>query len=256
MIYDAQFRWTSAARTHVGLVRQINEDSCLDYPETGLWAVADGMGGHALGDFASRMIVESLSKIPQADSVAKLLSNARRVLLDVNHKLRTEAAMRGAHIIGSTVVVLAACDRYCGYLWAGDSRIYLYRDGRLSQLSRDHSQLEELRLSGTLLAEDIATHPARSMITRAVGAADVLDLDEETLTVNEGDVFLLCSDGLSNEISEEEMCSALVAGDCHVASEILVDMALKRGGRDNISAVVVRADDTDSVERTMLNPAI
>jgi protein phosphatase len=164
--------------------------------------------------------------------------------------------LRGARIIGSTVVVLLAHGRSCGYLWAGDSRIYLCRDGRLKQLTRDHSQVEDLLASGTLSAEDALHHPARNLITRAVGAADTLELDEETMKVNDGDVFLLCSDGISNQVTEQEIHAALVSGNCRQAAEGVVDIALQRGGHDNISAVVVRADDPDSTERTMLNPAL
>jgi protein phosphatase len=251
-----QVRWTSAACTHVGLVRKINEDACLDQPEKHIWAVADGMGGHTLGDFASRTIVEALERLAPPNSLAEFKRAAHDQLQSANRHLRAEAALRGARIIGSTVVVLLAHGRSCGYLWAGDSRIYLCRDGRLKQLTRDHSQVEDLLASGTLSAEDALHHPARNLITRAVGAADTLELDEETMKVNDGDVFLLCSDGISNQVTEQEIHAALVSGNCRQAAEGVVDIALQRGGHDNISAVVVRADDPDSTERTMLNPAL
>jgi protein phosphatase len=240
----------------VGLVREINEDACLDRPERGLWAVADGMGGHSLGDLASRMVIDALDQLPLDNDVLKCLNEARRGLQTVNSQLRIEAATRNARIIGSTVVVLIACDTYCGYLWAGDSRLYLFREGRLKLLTRDHSQVEELRASGELSDADLVNHPARNLITRAVGGADTLDLDEETIQANDGDLFLLCSDGLSNMLSDDEMRSVLVPGDCRHATELLIDMALERGGRDNISAVVVRADDLHSTEKTVLNPAV
>ncbi len=256
MTCETQFEWTSSSRSHVGLVRQVNEDACLDQPERGLWAVADGMGGHALGDVASRMVIEALQGMPSPDSLGQFIVEARERLQAVNHQLRVEAAVRDAQIIGSTVVVLLAHDRYCGYLWAGDSRIYLYREGRLTQLTRDHSQLEELLFSGTLSPGDAALHPARNLITRAIGAADTLDLDEEILEVNDDDMFLLCSDGLSNEVSEQEMLGALVSGNCRQASDALIEMALERGGRDNVSVVVVRAEDLYSTEKTVLNPAL
>jgi protein phosphatase len=174
----------------------------------------------------------------------------------VNRHLRAEAELRGAQIIGSTVVVLLAHGRSCALLWAGDSRIYLLRDGRLMRLTRDHSQVEDLLASGCLSAEEALNHPARNMITRAVGAADELELDMNTMEVIDGDVFLLCSDGISNQVTEQEMRTTLVGGNCRQAAEELVDIALQRGGHDNISAVVVRAGDPDSTERTMLNPAL
>jgi protein phosphatase len=251
-----EFEWTSASCSDVGLVRQINEDACLDLPERRLWAVADGMGGHTLGDFASRAVVESLNLLPPPSSLAQFVTDARERLQQVNRQLRLEAAMRNAHIIGSTVVVLLAFGRTCASLWAGDSRIYLYRNSQLRQLTRDHSQVEELRASGTLSDEDALLYPARNLITRAVGAADSLELDEETIEVEDDDMFLLCSDGLSNEVGEAEMRTALLCGNCRQTAEELMELSLKHGGRDNISIVVVRANDLYSVEKTVLNPAL
>lgn len=250
------FRWMSAACSHVGLVREINEDACLDQPAQRLWAVADGMGGHTLGDFASRMVIEHLSKIDAPDSLGEFVAVARQQLQAANRQLRTEAAIRDVRIIGSTVVLLLACEYYCTCLWAGDSRLYLYRNGRLQQLSRDHSQLEELKARGDLSLAEPANYPPRNMITRAVGAIDTLDLDEETMRVNDDDMFLLCSDGLSNEVSEQEMCSALLGGNCRQAAEALIQMALRHGGHDNISALVIRAEDPDRTDKTVLNPAL
>lgn len=253
---DTDFHWTSASCSHVGLVRQINEDSFLDQPARGLWAVADGMGGHTLGDLASRMVIESLNQLPPAASLAKFMADARDRLQTVNRQLRAEAANRNAHIIGSTVIVLLAQDGMCGYLWAGDSRLYLFRDSRLRRLSRDHSQVEELMSSGALAGEETVHLVARNLITRAVGVADTLELDEDTIEVEDGDVFLLCSDGLSNEVEEPDLRDALAARDCRQAADDLIGMALRNGGRDNVSAVVVRAKDLYSTEKTVLNPAV
>ena len=256
MGFLSQFRWTSAAISHVGLVRELNEDSCLEQPQKGLWAVADGMGGHSLGDFASYLVVENLSQVDTADRIGTFVNTVRQKLQEVNRQLREEAAVRDVSLIGSTVVVLLTCERNCGYLWAGDSRLYLFRNGSLKQLTRDHNQVEELRSRGALPPEDSTDYPPRNMITRAVGAMDTLDLDEKTMKVEDGDMFLLCSDGLSNEVSEREICGALLPGNCRQAAESLLAIALRQGGRDNISAVVVRAEDLDSGDRTMLNPAL
>jgi protein phosphatase len=253
--HSSQFRWTSASRSHVGMVRQINEDACLDQAERGLWAVADGMGGHTLGDLASRLVIESLNQLPPSENLAKFLVDARDRLQTVNRQLREEAAVRDAKIIGSTVVTLLVYERRCGCLWAGDSRIYLYRNGRLRMLTRDHSQIEELKSIGNFSADETRFF-SRNLITRAVGAADTLDIDEETLEVEDGDMFLLCSDGLSNEVNEQEMLGALTPGNCQQAAEILIDLALQHGGRDNVTVVVVQAEDPDSTEKTLLNPAL
>ena len=256
MTTRSQFRWTSASRTHVGLVRQINEDACLQQPERGLWTVADGMGGHAHGDFASHLVVESLQEMALPDSLAEAVKETQRLLQGVNRKLRAEAALRHARIIGSTVVILLARGGECGYLWAGDSRLYLCRGGHLRQLTRDHSQIEELKARIWLASDDTLVPPSRNMLTRAVGATDSLAVDEGTIEVIDGDMFLLCSDGLSNEVSEPEMRAALLPGDCLHAATRLVDRALERGGRDNVSVVVVRAEDPNSCDKTMANPAL
>lgn len=221
-----------------------------------MWAVADGMGGHAFGDFASRRLIDALNDAKPSASLEKFADDVRNRLQGVNRHLRTEAQVRAVPLIGSTVAVLLACGCQCRCLWAGDSRIYLYRGGALKLLTRDHSQAEEFKAMGNPAIEEALLHLPRNTITRAVGAADTLELDEETLEVNDGDMFLLCSDGLSNEVSEQEMCNALVCGNCRQASETLVDMALDHGGRDNISAVVVRAEDLYSAEKTVLNPAL
>jgi protein phosphatase len=125
----------------------------------------------------------------------------------------------------------------------------------LRQLTRDHSQVEELRQSGYLTEEEARNHPAHHIITRAVGATDQLDLDEDAIEVADGDVFLLCSDGLSNEVTDEEILQTLVNVDCLLAPDQLVDIALARGGRDNITAVVVQAEDPQASDKTLLNPA-
>lgn len=252
----SRFLWTSAARSHVGRVREINEDAYLDQPDRGLWAVADGMGGHAIGDYASRKVMDTLSGIALPTSLEHYLADAKQRLQEANRHLREEAGNRKLHAIGSTIAMLLAWEGCCGVLWAGDSRIYLCRGGRLRLLTRDHSQIEDLIAKGLLARDDVANHPPKNFITRAVGALDALELDADTLQIEDEDIFLLCSDGLTNEVSEEEIRGALVPGKCRQASEALVDMALERGGRDNISVIVVHAEDLYSSDKTMLNPAL
>ncbi|HZZ13660.1 MAG TPA: protein phosphatase 2C domain-containing protein [Paraburkholderia sp.] len=255
MTCASQFRWTSSARSDAGRVREINEDACLEQPDQGRWAVADGMGGHAVGDVASRVVVDALSRLAPAAGIKASIAEARARLKKANRELREEALRRQVQRIGSTVIVLLACDRFCAYLWAGDSRLYLYRDGSLRQLTRDHSQVEELKSLGVITDEEARHHPAQHMITRAVGATDRLDLDDDAIEVADGDIFLLCSDGLSNEVSDDDMLAVLTTAACERASEELVELALQRGGRDNITAVVVRAEDPYASEKTLLNPA-
>lgn len=254
----SQFRWASAACTDVGRVRERNEDACLDLSERGIWAVADGMGGHAVGDFASRAIVQALSGLPAPDSLEHAVESARIAIQTVNQLLIEEAVRMQVRVIGSTVVMLLACERQCSCLWAGDSRLYLFRDGHLKQLSRDHSQVERLKARGLITAEEARHHPAHNTITRAVGAAASIDLERLTLEIGDGDIFLLCSDGLSNEVQDDQIAAVLATGnDPALLADTLLRQALDNGGRDNVSVVVVRADDLgEGSDMTLLNPEV
>jgi len=255
MSCTSQFQWTSAARTDVGRVRQRNEDSCLDLPDRGLWAVADGMGGHSVGDYASQEVIKALSVLPLPATFSGLLDDARLALQQVNRELLDEAARRHVRRIGSTVVMMLACERLCGCLWAGDSRLYLYRDGHLTQLTRDHSQVEQLKERGLITAEEAQHHPAHNMITRAVGATQGLSLDQTLVEVSDGDVFLLCSDGLSNEVTDADIAAILAREtDSTACANALVEAALRNGGHDNVTAVVARAEDPYLTDKTLVNP--
>jgi protein phosphatase len=249
---DSELRWTCAARTDVGLVRSRNEDAFLAEPERGLWAVADGMGGHAFGDFASGAVVDALASLEAPADLAGFVASARVRLGQVNDMLRAEARARQVPVIGSTVVALLACGFDAACLWAGDSRIYLCRQGRLQQLTRDHSQLEALRDAG---GDTAALAASPNMITRAVGAADTIEFEAASLRARDGDIFLLCSDGLSTPVEEQAILAALAPGDCAGAAQELVVQALAAGGRDNITVVVVRVDDL-SGDKTVVNPAL
>jgi protein phosphatase len=246
--------WTSASATHTGLVRRLNEDACLELPERGLWVVADGMGGHAAGDLASGMLVESLRNIARAGSLDDLSTEVRRTLQRVNRKLTQEARRRNQQIIGCTVAALLIHGRQAQCLWAGDSRIYLWRDHRLQQLTRDHSQAEELIARGLLNREQAGTFPGASAITRAVGVMERLELERLSLEVHDGDGFLLCSDGLYNEVEPQDFEPILTMPDCRSAVQQLIHRALQGKARDNITAVLVRIEQ-DQITKTQFNPA-
>lgn len=250
------FHWISASRSEAGRVRSINEDACVEVPDRGIWAVADGMGGHSVGDYASREVAAGLAGIAAVGSLADAMIDARQRLLVVNAHLQSEALKRNVRMIGSTVVVMLARDRYCGWLWAGDSRLYRYRQDRLSLLTRDHSQLEEFNARLQSGAGDELPRPARNVITRAVGATADLILDQQAGEVRDGDIYLLCSDGLNKELSDDEIGGVLAGGDCARAVEQLIDGALAHGGRDNISVIVARAEDAYGSEKTLFNPEI
>src|SRR4030088_2292015 len=138
-------RLTSASRSHPGRVRQVNEDAFLDQSERGLWAVADGMGGHTLGEFASDLAVQCLMELPAAEDLEERVNGALDRLQEVNRRLRAEALRHDVPLIGTTIAALLAAGSLCSCLWAGDSRIYLYRAGRLRQLTRDHNYIEAAR---------------------------------------------------------------------------------------------------------------
>ncbi|MGB5537318.1 MAG: protein phosphatase 2C domain-containing protein [Thiogranum sp.] len=247
--------WSSASRTHVGMVRKLNEDACLELAGLGIWAVADGMGGHAAGDFASQSVVEALAAIPKPASLGALVGEVHQRLQAVNQRLSEEAGKRREQVIGSTVVVLLTYGNHAVSVWAGDSRAYRYRQGELAQLTRDHSQVEELVAQGLITREQAEHHPSSNVITRAVGVANSLELDSDMFEVQEGDVFLLCSDGLYNEVNDPEIKQALAVGDCQYSCDLLVDRALARGARDNVTVVVVRTVDEGQITRTQLNPS-
>ncbi|THC45274.1 PP2C family serine/threonine-protein phosphatase [Massilia sp. Mn16-1_5] len=251
MGFETTLHWTCAARTDVGLVRSRNEDALLAQPQRGLWAVADGMGGHAFGDVASAAVVDALAGLPLPATLEELIALARARLTEVNDTLRLEASARQVPVIGSTVAALLACGYDLACLWAGDSRIYLLRQGRLQQLTRDHSRVEDLKARGDLAAAAVSPN----MITRAVGAADSIEFEVTTLVAQDGDIFLLCSDGLSTPVGEGAILAALAPGDCTQACEQLIALALAGGGRDNITVIVLRVDDLGA-DKTVINPAL
>src|SRR3546814_261081 len=157
----------SASKSHVGMVRQVNEDACLDLPENGLWVVADGMGGHAAGDYVSSLIVDSLRGIAAGRSLDEYVAALHSDLLRVNAAVREETANRGVTMMGSTVVVLVTRDLRGMCLWAGDSRLYRLRDGKLESISRDHSYVQDLQDSGLLSEAEARVHPRANKIGRA-----------------------------------------------------------------------------------------
>lgn len=256
MTAPPNLHWSSASLSHVGMVRKLNEDACLELASRGIWAVADGMGGHAAGDFASRSVVEALATLPELTSLGEAVGAVQESLQAVNGRLAEEARKRREKVIGSTAVVLLAYGAHGVIIWAGDSRVYRYRQGALEQLTRDHSQVEELVAQGLITRQQARRYPGSNVITRAVGVMDPLELDAEMLDVQEGDSFLLCSDGLYNEVSDSEIREALSVGDCQYACKLLVERALSRGARDNVTVVVVRALDEGQITRTRLNPSV
>ena len=232
--------WKSSARTDFGAVRDMNEDAFLELPEIGLWVVADGMGGHSAGDLASGGIVEDLSSLPEPHSLAGSVDDIELRLVQLNQRLREIADREELHTIGSTVVALIAVDKHCVCVWAGDSRIYRRRGGALEQLTQDHALVEELVETGVLRPEEAAGHPQSNLVTRAIGASENLHLDMEIFELRAQDQFILCSDGLDKELSAEDIASLAGSEKIENLSDALVDLAVERGSRDNVTAVCMQ----------------
>lgn len=235
-------KWRSHARSIVGNVRKTNEDSYLERSEIGLWAVADGMGGHRNGQAASKAVVDALSALPEAGGIEDLTGNVHKSLLKVNADLveMGQAFGRG-EIVGSTVVVLMAEGRSGIALWVGDSRLYRYRDGSLQQLTQDHSLVSALSDAGAEGGEELAESGLGNVITRALGADRNLMVDKIAFEAKEDDIFLLCSDGLVREVEHVEIADILSRTDIERSPQALVDAAMAREARDNVTVIVVHA---------------
>ncbi len=231
---------TSAALTDDGCVRDHNEDAILARPDLGLWVVADGMGGHSAGDVASTMIVEQLATMQPQVHLADTCDEAERILNMVNQELRRRSNGEQHRMMGSTVIFYAIGDGTAACGWAGDSRAYRWRRGKFTQISRDHSHVEELVARGELTPEQAENHPQANIVTRAVGGEARLLVDFVLLDIEAGDRLLLCSDGLTKELSDRAIADMLGAGQPPaVTVETMLEAALDSGGHDNVSIVVI-----------------
>jgi len=225
--------------THAGKVRERNEDSCLARTDIGLWAVADGMGGHEAGDLASRIVVAALDAIEQPEAALDLLEQCETQIARANQQIVDLSRARNGAIIGTTVAVLLVRDNHYACVWAGDSRVYLISGGAIKQVSRDHTEVEELVAAGTLSRADADSWP-NNVITRAIGAAEELELEVVTGAADPGDIFVICSDGLTKHLGDDEILQFAADRNARAACEAMLALALERGGFDNVTVVVVR----------------
>jgi protein phosphatase/serine/threonine-protein phosphatase Stp1 len=230
----------SGAATHAGAANRLNEDAFVNRPDLGLWAVADGAGGHESGEVASAEVAGLLQTIDAGLSAAEMLLEVRSRLEAAHARLHAEASRHGdGAMVATTVVVLLARDDHFACLWAGDSRAYLLRDHTLTKITRDHSLVQALVESGTISEAEAIGHPQANVITRAVGAdSDVLELEKRTGQLMAGDRLLLCSDGLSKTLPEEQLAE-LLSGDDATGAARLVMAALTAQATDNITAVTI-----------------
>ncbi len=233
-------KFESGAATDVGRVRQENEDAYLVLPESGIFAVADGMGGHQAGQLASAVVIDALRRIAEPASVAELLTRCRERLALANDQLLEIAADRGGIVIGATVAALLAWEGYYACVWSGDSRIYLLRGGKIQQISRDHTEVAELIAEGILTAEEAQTWPRRNVITRAIGVYHELEIEVAQGVLEKDDVFVICSDGLTTHVSDAEILQFARVKGAQGACDKLVALTIERGAVDNVTVVIVR----------------
>lgn len=230
---------SSAARSHQGGVRKKNEDALLSRPDLALWVVADGMGGHLAGDYASQCVVSFVDQITPDLLKQHGLAVVKNALWQADQAIRHYAqAELGGKTVGSTVCVLLLEKNTVHCLWVGDSRIYRYRQGQFVALTRDHTQAIQLLEQGLIPESEVDTHPASHVLTRAMGC-NVFDLAYAKFDLKVGDRFLLCSDGLYGELSAEEIGRVLAHSPADACVEHLLQQVLERGARDNVSIICV-----------------
>ncbi len=244
------FTMTYSGMTHTGLVRDRNEDSFTCVPEQNLWIVADGMGGHEAGDFASQTIVEQAEKFAQQNTLADSILLLEENLLHSNSIIQEKSKKIGKKfIIGSTVTCLYVWGNMAFVLWAGDSRVYLFRNQSLQRLTEDHSFVEELVRMGKLEQHQAEAHPASNVVLNAIGIDADLVIDMEYYEIEDGDLFIVCSDGLYKDLSEDYINQILVQNqdkNLEDLNQLLIDASLAAGGNDNTTVVLVKAQSETS----------
>ncbi len=227
--------------TDIGHVRSTNEDAVLSFePDT--YLVADGMGGHAAGEVASRILAETVRLTLSARSAPWREQELKDAMFRANEEIlarvKEQPQYRG---MGTTATLLHFHEKTAYYAHVGDSRLYLMRGGSLQQVTRDHSYVEELVAQGSITREEAKRHPRRNLLTRAVGVQRELAVDTGNFAVEPGDRYLLCTDGLTNMVSDEEILAVLQTDED--PAESLLRKALDAGGTDNITILAVVYDN-------------
>ena len=225
--------------SHVGLRRQLNEDTYYGDSELGLWLVADGMGGHACGEVASALARETIVReIRRGVPLPQAIRTADEVIIGASRRRNDSLPM------GTTVVAARIVGNHYEVAWVGDSRAYLFHDGALQQLSQDHSYVQDLVSQGSLTNEQARSHPQRNVVTQALGVTDPAHLNVAVTSgeLRHGMQLLLCSDGLTEEVRDAQLQQMLQQHDCSAQETVdtLVAAALDGGGSDNVTVVVVR----------------
>jgi serine/threonine protein phosphatase PrpC len=223
----------------------LNEDALLNRPDIGLWAVADGMGGHEAGEVASARVVEELSRVNAFGSAYGFRHGVCAALREANTALVARALSGLSGPMGATVVSLIAHEGHYACVWAGDSRAYLYRGGVLTRLTRDHSVVQALMDSGQLSRDQVRGHARANEITRAIGVENEIELDSVHGRIQAGDRFLLCSDGLTAVLEDAEIAEFLMRSPLQNGLDGMIARALARGAPDNVTVVLVAVEFAD-----------
>lgn len=237
--------WRSVGKSDIGHTRKVNEDAFFNSTEQGLWAVADGMGGLARGDFASGVVVDALVYCSRLETLASSIRHLELKLREAHDNCRN--AFHGERV-GSTVAALFSYGSYAFFLWAGDTRVYRLRDGQLSQLTCDHTLGQEKVARGELTPAKAKLHPSSHVLTRAVGVHQTLHLELDYDAIQSGDRYLICSDGLYNPLQFDTIETLLQKDTIEKALENLVQEALRCGGQDNITGVLVELVEIESTD--------
>ena len=240
MAIESSLEWRSCGLTTVGTERKHNEDAYLTLPDEGLWVVADGMGGHAKGDVASQSIIDALEGFTPQRTLSTTIELIEKRVLDVNEKLHNQSLGQPDKVMGSTVAMVYTYQDHVFYMWAGDSRIYRYRNKKLDQVSHDHSFVQEIVDKGMMTPEEAGNHPSANIITRAVGVSDKLVIDIDHDIAQPGDKYLICSDGLFKDITIEDISRAMDQIPFK-AAQSLIETALANEANDNVTVIVVEA---------------
>jgi serine/threonine protein phosphatase PrpC len=244
-------KFETGAATHVGRVRKANEDSYLTRPDIGLWAVADGVGGYEAGQLASQTVVADLDTLGPAVSQADQIARFSERVFRANDHIRDLMLERGGAPMGSTVASVLIFNRGFACAWSGDSRVYMVRDGEIVQLSKDHSEVQELIDQGVITPEQARSWPRRNVITRAIGFFDDPGLEVVEGEIAPGDTFLICSDGLTGHLADHEIRDWMEAHRPQRACDAMIEQTLDRGATDNVSLIIVRCH---RAERTNFFP--
>ncbi|KIN75141.1 putative serine/threonine phosphatase [Sulfitobacter noctilucae] len=251
------FTFETGQASDVGCQRHVNEDSFLSRPDCGLWVVADGMGGHAAGDFASQTIVRELNSIGMAASLEDLHARFDERLSRANDLIRTHAADLDGGVIGATVAALLIHETQFACVWSGDSRVYVLREGKLIQQSQDHTEVRMLLDAGSITEQEAENWPRKNVITRAVGVTDTPNCEVILGEVQVGDAFLICSDGLNEHLEDSDIVGILLNHAPQDACAALIAETVRRGARDNVTVIATicaapppSAENEMQIERT------